>query len=92
MRIQISLLAAAAIAVVTGTLGGLTSHASATPLCYSATVSTFATGTTTVGPDCLPYIGPTDCQPGGTSLGTLFAIDGSACVPAPINPLSRTAL
>lgn len=84
MRTRVSLLAAVVVAIGGGAvLGASSSAASADPLCYGATVSTFATGAKTVGPYCIPFPGPTDCFPAGTGVGTLFSVIAQACLPAP---------
>jgi hypothetical protein len=86
VRTQVSLLSAAAVAAtVTGSLGTSTANAAVNQLCYGATVTTAFTGTTVVGPYCIPYPGAVDCQPSGTSLGSLFSVRVDACLPAPLN-------
>ena len=93
MQTQVSLLAAAALAAaVSGSLGAATARPAAVNLCYGASVMTAVTGTKTVGPECIPYGGPAVCGPTGTSLGSLFAVSVTTCVPTPVgSQVSRTA-
>lgn len=94
MRTHVSLLAVAVVAAAgTGSLSGsATTHVSAVPLCYDATVSTFLTGTVAVGPECIPYLGPADCQPTGLTVGTTLSLNADACVPSPINGVNKTGV
>jgi hypothetical protein len=82
-------LAAVVAAMLIGSLGGSTPHASALPLCYSATVATPITGTRTVGPFCVPYPGGVDCQEDGFVSPSLTAIV-DYCLPAPLQGLSTS--
>ncbi|MDQ1748789.1 MAG: hypothetical protein QOD07_3052 [Frankiaceae bacterium] len=53
--------------------------ASATPLCETVTyngVTTF-----TVGPDCIPYPGTTECSTGVIQLGILGTVPNDICLP-----------
>lgn len=92
MRTRVSLLTAlVAVTTCAAWLGATSASATPEPLCYGATVSTFATGTTTVGPYCVPFPGPVDCFPAGTGVGTLFAVTALACLPAPLGVSSPGA-
>ncbi|MDQ1748779.1 MAG: hypothetical protein QOD07_3042 [Frankiaceae bacterium] len=91
LRTHVSLLAVAVVAAAgTGLTVGSPTHVSATPLCYDVSASTFLTGTVATGPECIPYLGPVDCQPTGLTVGTTLGIDADACVPSPINGVNRT--
>ncbi|MDQ1686357.1 MAG: hypothetical protein QOC82_3094 [Frankiaceae bacterium] len=85
MHIKVLLsLAAVVAAMLIGSLGGSTPHASALPLCYGATVSTPITGTDTVGPVCVPYPGAAFCDGETVSLPPFGDATVYACIPAPL--------
>jgi hypothetical protein len=85
VRIQVSLLAAAAVtAVVSGmSSGAVATAATSNPVCVGAWVKTQFTGTTSVGPVCpVSWPGATSCATPSGGVSTLAAVGAEACLPS----------
>lgn len=87
MRTQLSLLVTAvAAAALSSSSGGAGARTSADPLCYTASVTTAVTSTTTVGPICAPFPGATICGPTDLNLLPVADVVVVGCIPAPVDP------